>query len=90
MAGGPTYPYPETTEGLLDWGQKLIVVLKRAASQSFPFTRNPVFLLAEIPPANSPGAKGATIFISDESGGATLAFSDGVHWRRVSDRAVVS
>jgi hypothetical protein len=30
------------------------------------------------------------IYVSDEAGGATLAFSDGTDWRRVQDRAVVS
>ena len=30
------------------------------------------------------------IYVSDETGGATLAFSDATNWRRVQDRAVVS
>jgi len=30
------------------------------------------------------------IYVSNESGGATIAFSDGVNWRRVQDRAIVS
>ena len=30
------------------------------------------------------------IYVSDESGGATPAFSDGTNWRRTSDRAIVS
>ena len=30
------------------------------------------------------------IYVSDESGGAVPAFSDGTNWRRVTDRAVVS
>lgn len=30
------------------------------------------------------------IYVSDETGGATIAFSDGVDWRRVADRAIVS
>lgn len=30
------------------------------------------------------------IFVSDETGGAVPAFSDGTNWRRVTDRAVVS
>ena len=33
---------------------------------------------------------GALIYVSDETGGAVPAFSDGVSWRRVSDRVVVS
>ena len=30
------------------------------------------------------------IYVSNETGGATLAFSDSTNWRRVQDRAVVS
>lgn len=30
------------------------------------------------------------IYVSNETGGPTLAFSDGTNWRRVQDRAVVS
>lgn len=30
------------------------------------------------------------IYVTDETGGATPAFSDGTNWRRASDRAVVS
>lgn len=30
------------------------------------------------------------IYVSNEAGGATIAFSDGTDWRRVQDRAVVS
>lgn len=40
-------------------------------------------------PAASAGA-GQIIFVSNESGGAVLAFSDGANWRRVTDRAVIS
>jgi hypothetical protein len=30
------------------------------------------------------------VYVSNETGGATLAFSDGSNWRRVQDRAIVS
>ncbi len=30
------------------------------------------------------------VYVTDETGGATLAFSDGTNWRRVQDRAIVS
>lgn len=36
------------------------------------------------------GSAGAMIFVSNESGGAVLAFCDGTNWRRVTDRAIVS
>ena len=35
-------------------------------------------------------SEGFLVYVSDESGGAVPAFSDGVNWRRVTDRAVVS
>ena len=34
--------------------------------------------------------EGLVAFVSDEAGGAVLAFADGAAWRRVTDRAVVS
>lgn len=34
--------------------------------------------------------EGALIYVSNEAGGKTMAFSDGTNWRRVQDRAVVS
>ena len=33
---------------------------------------------------------GATIYVSDETGGGTIAFSDGTNWRRVQDRLIIS
>ncbi len=47
------------------------------------------FAKAALPPAAAQGA-GAVVFVPDEAGGATLAFSDGSVWWRVNDRAVVS
>lgn len=39
-------------------------------------------------PSASP--EGQMIYVTDETGGAVPAFSDGTNWRRVTDRAVVS
>lgn len=47
------------------------------------------FTVATVPSASTAGA-GALIFVSNESGGAVTAFSDGTNWRRVTDRAVIS
>lgn len=46
------------------------------------------YTVATVPAAS--GLAGAIIFVSNESGGGVLAFSDGATWRRVTDRAVVS
>ena len=43
---------------------------------------------AELPNPVNVGA-GALIFVSDQSGGAALAFSDGTNWRAAHDRSVV-
>lgn len=38
----------------------------------------------------SAATAGQMIYVSNETGGATPAFSDGTNWRRVADRAIVS
>lgn len=45
------------------------------------------YQVASLPSAAQPGQM---IYVSDETGGATMAFSDGSDWRRITDRAVVS
>ncbi len=51
--------------------------------------RIPGFTVAGLPDAGAAGA-GALGFVSDASGGAVLAFSDGSVWRRCDDRTEVS
>jgi hypothetical protein len=46
------------------------------------------YTVAGVPSAAA--AAGQIIYVSDESSGAVLAFSDGSNWRRVTDGAVVS
>lgn len=46
------------------------------------------YVKAALPAASAGAAQ--IIYVSDEAGGAVLAFSDGTNWRRVTDRAVVS
>lgn len=58
-----------------------------AAASGVP--KVPSFTVAGLPSASTAGA-GAMAYVSNETGGAVLAFSDGTNWRRVTDRAVVS
>lgn len=53
------------------------------------YVRLPSYTVATVPSASTAGA-GAEIYVSNESGGAVTAFSDGTNWRRVTDRAVIS
>lgn len=53
------------------------------------------YVKAALPDASVTGSIGADpssslIFVSDDVGGAVLAFSDGTNWRRVTDRAVIA
>lgn len=48
----------------------------------------PSYTVATVPDATV--SESHIIYVSDESGGATLAFSDGTNWRRVQDRAVIT
>jgi hypothetical protein len=49
----------------------------------------PSYTVSTVPDAAESGA-GAMIYVTDETGGAVPAFSDGSDWRRVTDRAVIS
>jgi hypothetical protein len=46
------------------------------------------YTVGALPTASS--NTGRIVYVSNETGGATLAFSDGTNWRRVQDRNVVS
>jgi hypothetical protein len=48
----------------------------------------PTYIVSGVPSAAT-YARGI-IYVSDETGGAVLAFSDGANWRRVTDRAIIS
>jgi hypothetical protein len=50
--------------------------------------RAQAFTVVGVPSASENEAM--IIYVSDETGGATLAFSDGTNWRRVQDRAIIS
>ena len=45
------------------------------------------FVVASLPSATQPGQM---IYVSDETDGSVMAFSDGSNWRRITDRAIVS
>lgn len=65
------------------WAQNLVRTLQR---------RDAVIQVSAHVKTALPSATqtGRVIFVSDETGGAVLAFADGTNWRRVTDRAVVS
>lgn len=52
------------------------------------------YTVADLPPPTdyntSIDGRAYFIYVSDESGGPQMAFSDGTNWRRFTDRAIVS
>lgn len=51
-------------------------------------SRNNNFTVSTVPDATQ--YEGRIIYVSDEAGGATIAFSDGTNWLRAQDRAIIS
>ena len=81
--GNDDFVFKTSTDGsTFDTGLTLVAAAKGAPQV-------PSFTVSGLPSASTAGA-GALAFVSDETGGAVLAFSDGTNWRRVTDRAVAS
>ena len=50
--------------------------------------KHAIYAVSSLPAAS--GRAATVVYVNDESGGATMAFSDGINWRRVQDRAIVT
>jgi hypothetical protein len=48
----------------------------------------PSYTVATVPDATK--SESNMVYVSDEAGGATIAFSDGTSWRRCQDRNIIS
>lgn len=90
----PNAPGPGSPTKYIDWMQHLVRVLTpwMLNIEDTKFTQGEILKLkphvvADLPPVTPAGC---VIYVSDETGGAVVAFSDGTNWRRVTDRAVVS
>jgi hypothetical protein len=87
---GKVYVNPQTGRITLEFDAFLSALINavNAVSQgSLVATKS--YTVATVPSAATEGA-GRVIYVSDEAGGAVLAFSDGTDWRRVTDRNVIS
>lgn len=72
---------------LTDHAQRINGALMADGSE--PMTgpiRLPSYVKAALPPATATGL----IYVSNDTGGPTVAFADGTNWRRVQDRNVIS
>lgn len=79
----------ETANMIIDYG----AVTDSASKGDFEYLSEiygptgDTFTVSSLPSA---AQQGQMIYVSDETGGATMAFSDGTNWRRITDRAIVS
>ncbi len=79
-AGGQT-EWMRVADGALQLGGANTVISSARHHQHRSYT------VATLPSAANAGEE---IYVSNESGGAVLAFADGANWRRVTDRAIVT
>jgi hypothetical protein len=75
---------PVTATNMVEWVRRAATAINQMLSAN-PTAKS--YTVATLPSADP---EGQIIYVSDEAGGAVLAFSDGTDWRRVTDRAVVS
>jgi len=66
-----------------------VTVLAREIEREIEMQKTlPTFTVATLPDVAKYVRR--LIYVSDETGGATVAFSDGTNWRRQTDLAIVS
>lgn len=89
MSGATTAYSPRAPQGSPTWAARLVqdivdwvLAVRRGPQVLTSYT------VTTLPDATKWIA--GQIYVSNESGGAVPAFSDGTNWRRVTDRAVVS
>lgn len=66
-----------------DTRREIMRVIKTGGPTWFPS-----ITVANLPPAAN--YTGCMYYVSNETGGAVMCFSDGTNWRRVTDRNVAS
>lgn len=78
-----TLSVPVTASNMTEWVRRAATAINQALARNAVLKS---YTVATLPT----GEAGELIFVTDETGGAVPAFSDGTDWRRVTDRAVVS
>lgn len=92
VINNPLLPTPRSLEDLSNQNAQLIRIFSDHAFRLNKMAPRDgsegldIYTVATLPAV----IEGAIIYVSDEAGGATIAFGDGTDWRRVQDRAIVS
>jgi hypothetical protein len=70
-------------------GTNVMTLSAAGGLSAISFMKPGSYTVGTVPSAATSGA-GATIYVSNETGGAVLAFSDATNWRRVTDRSIIA
>lgn len=84
---GPFHPISGNEQCNTLWYNFFIRLYNRVGGGN-AIIQMPSYTVATVPDAGA-FVRGM-IYVSDETGGAVPAFSDGTNWRRVTDRAIIS
>lgn len=71
-------------------GNLILSSTTNATKGSIVFNDPPQFPSFTVGTVPSAAIAGRMVYVSNETGGPTMAFSDGTNWRRVQDRAIIS
>jgi len=86
----PSPPRQEQNVSSQQWKEWLFSLYDRVKTGPFQIHGYTVSNLPAADLHSDGDSFSSLVFVSDETGGATLAYSDGTNWRRVQDRAIVS
>lgn len=82
-----TQPDGKPMTGLYQYFREVDELIRGMLNGTMPVML-PTYTVSTVPSAANYAR--AWIYVSNESGGAQPAFSDGTNWRRATDRAVIS
>lgn len=86
-------PIADLIEGEVFSNSAFQIYLDDITEKMNQFLLGPAVMLMSYTVTSVPTASeltGGIIYVSDETGGPVVAFSDGTDWRRVTDRAIIS
>ena len=90
MAGVKLEPPPQIDDWNLNWRRWIYTLYVRVKPGPLPVQGYAKINLPSASLWGNGADLSALVFVNDEAGGKTLAFSDGTNWRRVTDNAIVT
>jgi len=83
-------PPSQVLEFAYPWKKWLFNLYQRVKPGPFKISAYTVATLPDATLWSDADTFASLVYVTNEAGGAIVAFSDGTNWRRVTDRAIVS